>query len=217
MTVFDRAPSFIKLEMEVLAHKFQRDLNRIIDTDKNTRRRGLQNLLDSLPWSNNNERPSLVQFINTYLFDILLSSISDPVEKCREISIQLTSKVLSIIPELKKNKSYIEKLIPCLCNRLNDTPFPEPSEELRYELVQIIKLILTESLSPTDVTIIITSLGKCLSDSFPNVKRLAAECITIIAQLYSENMRMSYKAVLEPLVANGLHQHSKTRIITLKV
>ena len=203
--------------MEVLALKFQRDLNRIIDTDKNTRRRGLQNLLDSLPWSNNNERQSLTQFIHTYLFDILLSSTSDPVEKCREISIQLIQKVLLTIPELKQNKSYIDKLMPCLCNRLNDTPFPEPSEELRYELIQIIKPMLIEGLTSTDVNIIITTLGKCLSDSFPNVKRLSAECITIIAQLYSDNMRMSYKAVLEPLVANGLHQHSKTRIITLKV
>ncbi len=43
------SPQVVEKTAELVA-KFQRDLNRVLDTDRNTRKRGIQNLIDEIPW-----------------------------------------------------------------------------------------------------------------------------------------------------------------------
>ena len=234
--------SNLDLDYQPFFLKFQRDLNRVSDSDRNTRKRGLQNLLDTLPWNdkNNQTKNHLNTFVNKSLIEVLIITLTDSTEKCRELVLKIIQKIFE--SKISIN-SYHEKIIRVLCSRIDDAPFIEPSEELRLIILQLLSNFLHLEYSNTTSTIssatnttitssseellpivpmscmnlILITYTKALYDSFPNIKRESAENIHIIANKWSTVVQMTYKTIITALVANGLHQHSKTRIITLKV
>lgn len=83
-------------EYQAFVLKFQRDLNRISDTDRMTRKRGLQNLLDALPWNNKTDYPYLINFIKSSLIELLLITLTDAIEKCRELTLKILMKIFEL-------------------------------------------------------------------------------------------------------------------------
>jgi hypothetical protein len=142
-----------------------------------------------------------------------------------------------------------------LCNRVNEVPFPEPAEELRLLIAEIIPKLLEkdcdlkvysqtqqqkqqqqEQSPPEDTTTppappstfqvvaftdnrlvekVISVLPKLLSDNFPAVKRACADLVVLLAEMHPSLMRFHAKALIKGLEVNALHQHSKTRSMTL--
>lgn len=198
---------------------FQRDLNRILEQDKNTRKRGLQNLLDTLPWDKKKTREHLSAFVSNHLLERIIITLCDTVEKCRELSLKIIQKSLEL--QLMSPTSNHEKLLLTLCARVAEIPYPEITEELRYLVTDIIQSLLKPpficSYSVPVLENVIKSFSKALKDNFSNVKRGVAENITLLATNRPEVIQMAYKPLIDPLVANGSHQHSKTRMCTLKV
>ena len=95
-----------------LLSKFQRQINRISDSDKATRKMGLKKLNDELPFTSKKERKNLQEVILEHLMKPLLYGISDSVEKCREYSLTIISKSidgnalnLAIIEALASNRN----------------------------------------------------------------------------------------------------------------
>jgi hypothetical protein len=214
----------------VLQTKFQRDFNRISDTDRNTRKRGLQKLIDELPWSTTNkmQKKALANLISVQLINPLLTIVNDQVEKCRELALTLIFKTLELCNSgsaLKiLTREVFTNIIQCLCSRICEYPFLETSEELRLQIFDLILVVIKhqQCLKETDLIPllaenILQSLSKGLTDSFPSVKRSGAEIICYLSLNAPEQVRMSFKSILKPLVSNSTHQHSKTRTITLKV
>ncbi len=199
--------------------KYQRDINKALDSDKHARKRGLQNLLDSLPWMKISEKENLEKFITNDLINVLYSTLCDTVEKCRELSLKLLQKI-SETNSLVFSQHF-EKLILALSERIGNLPFPEVSEELRYSVIQAIHSLLSyrnnSDVSSQLMNKVFSSCGKALHDNFSNAKRATADLITEISMKWPELVGMSYKVVIPSLIANGLHQHSKTRVATLKV
>ena len=123
-----------------IATQFQRDLNRTLDNDRNTRKRGLQKLLDDLPWASKSQRKDLVDFVLNSVFNSLLVTLSDQVEKCRELTLSLFRKLIDVAGVavgLDKTHTLVIKL----CDRINETPFQEPAEELRLQVVDMLLLV----------------------------------------------------------------------------
>lgn len=204
--------------------KFQRDLNRIIDSDRNTRKRGLQKLLDDVPWTNisklsTESKETFYTFVKSTLLKLLLSTIADPVEKCREITLAILQKVFSTIDI--EQIECLPDLVKKLCKRVGENPFPETAEELRLQVLDILlKIYRNLHKNPNETPdldgTILESLCKSLSDGFSAVKRSGAELISQVAKSSPGAVRLYLKLLLKGLVANVLHQHAKTRVVTLQ-
>jgi dynein assembly factor 5 len=210
----------------LLEQKFKRDLNRVADSDRTTRKRGLQKLLEDLPWKvevPSAEHASFVEFLNNSVLGPVIACIKDPTEKCRELSLQIMKEVVD--KGLLEYEAYFSKLLRALCARINDFPFPEPTEELRLVIVEIMTAVLKSyrkvkgSVNLMDAMLaetVVKSVSKVITDNFPAVKKGGAELLHYIAKFWPESVRMSFSALLKPLTANALHQHNKTRTATLK-
>eukprot|EP01041_Mallomonas_annulata_P008748 gene8750-18094_t len=197
--------------------KFQRDVNRLVDTDRNTRRRGMQELLNSLPWTSENENVFLQTLIMKDLLEPILDRVADPVEKCRDLSISFLEKIFCTCRELE---AAGPKIIKIICSRIDEIPFPEPTEELRLRIIQILhKAVkhpaIASSLSD-HANIVIIALGKVLQDAFPSVKKETADLIVDLSHEVPMAMRLHFKVLQKGLSHNATHQHSKVRIPTLK-
>ena len=183
-----------------------------------TRKRGLQKLLDDLPWKSNKQRASLQGLFVAHLLGPLMAGVSDPVEKCRELSLSILKASFGIASTALSHE-VIVLIIRCLCERIGEVPFLETSEELRLQVIELITLILNHPAYPktSDVDdVVLVALIKALTDTFPAAKRAGAELVCKLADNSPHAVRMCFKSLLKPLVGNALHQHSKTRSITVQ-
>lgn len=206
-------------EFDAFLQKFRRDLNRVLDSDRATRKRGLQKLLEALPWSSEKEQYFLKKLLIEHLLDIVLVAVSDSVEKCREISLQLLKKIFEVCTDI--DFQHTEKTIQVASARINDVPFPEVAEELRLQVVELLSLIMKHpscaQMTPSLIELVLQSLSRALTDNFASVKRECANLVHYLSKKHPFNVRMTFKSILKPLAANGMHQHAKTRSSTLKV
>lgn len=209
----------------ILLQKFQRDINRMGDSDRMTRKRGLQKLLDELPWKSGKQRGELEKLIATNILLPLIDGLSDQVEKCRELSITLLASSLTIIRSGTLTSEVMLKMIRSLCDRLHDIPSKETSEELRLQILELIKGIMkhpafASSFNANSVEVadlLLSTMVKALSDSFPAAKRASADIVCAVSAFCPVSVRMCFKSLLKSLIGNATHQHSKTRSVTLQV
>jgi hypothetical protein len=229
--------------------QFQRDLNRCIDSDRNTKKKGLQKLFESLPWNDKKVKADvLVTYLLDHVFKVILDNnlISDPVEKCREYTFKIIQSTANLWKgHTNMNYELFLHLSNQLCNRVNELPFPENAEELRFLISEILlkfiekdfelkqasamhSMIKDTENDQTDRSLLPSLpldtrfqeklffiLTKLLQDNFPSVKRSCAEIIISLCTYYPQVMKSHVKMLLKGLEANALHQHSKTRTITL--
>ena len=203
--------------METLQQRHQRDLNRVSDSDRNTRKRGLLKLLDEIPWGDDAQRPLLQDLILSHLLPSLLGTIADGVEKCRETTLQLLHKCLDSVTV---PPPALNNLVLTLCARVNDAPFPEPTEELRLQVVLLVQRILASCVAGSaieagTVEAVAQSLVRALADTFPAAKQACAELVLLLAR-HPQALRAHWKRLLASLHANALHQHGKTRVATMR-
>jgi hypothetical protein len=130
--------SSLSIEEKVAAMKatFQRDLNRLSDPDRNTRKRGLQKLLDDLPWGSKSQKKTLQRFIRGHVLCELRTTVTDPVEKCRDLSLWLLRRICETAETLPCQQ--VALMVKLLTSRINTVPFVEPAEELRLTCVEVL-------------------------------------------------------------------------------
>jgi hypothetical protein len=122
-----------------LSEQFQRDINRVLDPDRNSRKRGLQKLHETLPWERKEE---VLELIESQLFLVLISLVDDSVEKCREYSLKIIKSFLLNLKNRSISQELLFQLTFKLCSRVDDFPFPETAEELRLIIAVILLLIV---------------------------------------------------------------------------
>jgi len=201
------------MSFDDLRGKFQRDINRIADIDRNTRKRGLQKLLDDLPWSDTSQRNALCRLAEEVLWLPLVAAISDSVEKCRESALQLILKVVDLSSDVS---IFSGILVTSLSQRINENPFPEQSEELRLQISAVLeKVIRHPSLKPGKASFqfpdLLDVLPKALSDPFPSAKKQLADLVVSIAELWGEGKVLFSTSLFKSLAANALHQQHKVQ------
>ena len=219
-----------------LLNSFQRDLNRATDSDRSTRKRGLQKLLEDVPWSKKSQREKLKVFVSNNLLKVLFATIADEVEKCRELTMQILKRCLEKCDDI--SAKHLHELVVLLCARIGEVPFAEPAEEIRLLVVEVLLMIkkhtvfvnVHTNLSSTDGMAasgaeqtlteidekILQTLTKTLTDGFPSVKRSGAELLLSVSVTSPSTVKSYFKQLLKPLSVNSTHQHSKTRTITLQ-
>lgn len=137
------------MDYKQLESTFQRDLNRIQDADRLTRKKGLQKLFEELPWTTTkkDKKKDLKNYTTMVLLPMLFKSLNDPVEKCRETSLKLIKKIISLWGKDEEiNPSLLQEIIYNLTSRLNSLPYNETSEELRLSILEVIQEIIRKGL-----------------------------------------------------------------------
>jgi len=115
-----------------------------------------------------------------------------------------------------KEESLI--LIPALCNRLNKTPYPEPSEEVRVLIIELLELCLETDKFQflTLLAQVATAVGRSFADTNPEMKQKASGFASKLALAHPTKIGVFFKTAVDGLTANLAHQHSKVRKVTLR-
>ena len=199
--------------------KFQRDINRLSDTDRNSRKRGLQNLLEELPWTKKVNQDFMIQLFDRDMFHLILARVADPVEKCRELSLKILAKAIYSFPSIADE--IRTDILLTLCNRLDEVPYPEPTEELRLQILELMSKFTQNSqfdlCLKENINKFLSTIGKALLDSFPSAKRESADILVVVSSRYPTAIRLGFKIVLKGLQLNCIHQHTKVRVSNIKV
>ncbi|KAG7401636.1 HEAT repeat-containing protein 2 [Phytophthora boehmeriae] len=209
----------------MLSMKMQRDVNCLADPDRSVRRRAADKLHRTL--QNEASRvsiPVLRALCTTNLQRPLLQCAeSDAVEKCRERA--LTSLLfLCENSALEPTDATLRELTTLANARLGKLPYPEPTEEIRLLILQLLHAFLKQFAAVEEtttslrnvITELANALGKTAVDPFPDAKKMSAECVILISKTWKSDMAMQIGTIVKPMVGNLGHQHSRVRVCALQ-
>jgi len=199
-----------------LQRVFQRDINCLVDEDRNLRRRALDSLNKGLFKSEHSEQ-DILQLFKRSLLRNLLRVVSDKVEKNRELSIQILAKFFEQVKNI--DNDLVNSIIREATSRLRETPFPEQSEELRLQLIHLLMLIFKKGYTQPyiqNLSEIMHTISKVLADSYAEIKREASQLVINLPHDISDSVGGHSMAVIKSLAKNLSHQHAKVRKATIE-
>eukprot|EP00826_Nyctotherus_ovalis_P001039 TRINITY_DN10112_c0_g2_i1.p1 TRINITY_DN10112_c0_g2~~TRINITY_DN10112_c0_g2_i1.p1 ORF type:complete len:237 (-),score=54.14 TRINITY_DN10112_c0_g2_i1:93-803(-) len=109
-------------------------------------------------------------------------------------------------------------LLTAALARLNATPFPEPSEEVRISFVNLVKLMVDKN----EVEVIpflnelSATLSKVLLDSNPDMKENCAKFLGVLSAKLKKTLGHYARPMLSSLIQNTKHQRSKIRKASIR-
>ena len=152
--------------------RYARDLNCLVDEDRNKRRRALGTFATVFVSGSKALTPDLSSYFASDCLAPLLKVVADPVEKNRELAVALIADVFSANAAL--HVPVAAATLPVLSARLGTVPFPEPAEEVRLQLVKLLRSILNSPHCPGVVGDAFDSVSETLlkaaTDSYHDVK-----------------------------------------------
>ena len=194
-----------------LISQYAREINCLKDSQKSIRLPALQRLCAELP-----TRPAaeVQAFFSQHLKKVLLDLLSDPVDKCRELSASLLTELVKTLPDLSTDAI---DLVESVARRLTTVHLTEAVEEIRLLEVKLVKEIVRrwwEGLIPalSDLGYV---LAKAFQDPFPQVKHEAAELLELVCRSTGLRVGLCASTICAGALENLTHQHSKVRVITL--
>ncbi|KAL7691346.1 putative armadillo-like helical protein [Plasmopara halstedii] len=207
------------------AIKMQRDVNCLTDPDRSVRRRAAYRINCMLQSELSHVSNSVVRALSDLnLKRVLLQCAeSDAVEKCRELA--LTSlRILCERGALEPSVATLKEVVTLANARLGQLPYPEPTEEIRLLILQLLHIFLTQlaavKTTLTSLRDVITELanvlGKSAADLFPDAKKVSADCVILISKTWKCDIGMQIGTIVKPLVINVGHQHSRVRVCALQ-
>lgn len=199
------------VEVLEFSQSMARHINGLGDESKITRRKSIEAIRREFQASS--AKFSKVEFQE--LFDEflkpLLKILSDPIEKCRELTILL---IFESVDSLARPQDILHLLIPVIVQRLGQQEINEPSEELRLELVKCLTKLI--EISGKSVSMFLDDLIKILQqtivDPYPEVKKESCKCASKLARSIPESFHQQSESLIKPLCESISHQHSRVRI-----
>lgn len=192
-----------------------RYLNCLGEDNRNVRRNALINIkketVERIPPLD----PPVLQAVFTELLKPLLKSFFDPVEKCRELSIDL---VFSCLKCVQNPEEYLSYTIPILVQRLGQPEIVETAEEIRAKLLELLTFLVEKSGEKfgiyTDDCVKI--LQRTINDPFPEVKKESCRCASLLPVSCPRHFYMQSESLVKPLLMSITHQHSRVRITVVE-
>ncbi|CAM6096313.1 unnamed protein product [Calypogeia fissa] len=207
---------------DLLIQKLQRDLNCLSDPDRSTRRRALERLpkrlLSGDPGESAAPSPDLLQAAwDGYILRLVGRSLSDPVEKCRELAVQLISSVAKKIPRVEQTVLHI---VPVIAERMGQKPVLEESEEIRFQLVNLIAKDFLPG-CPASVCFdtrdhLFQVVMSAIADQFHEIKKAACQIIVQIRESAPQVLEDKTELLLKALLPNLNHSHFRVRMGVLQ-
>ena len=201
--------------VENILRNITRFINGLTDENRNTRKKALEGITKEILRRKPQLEPGDVQEILNEILKNLLQILSDPVEKCRELSLCFMTDCLKIVPEPHEFLSFA---IPVVVQRLGQQDIVETSEEMRLSLVKLL-LMLVESckkrMGPY-VDDMVKILQRTIVDPYPEVKKESCHCSSALAKAVPEFFHMQSETLIKPLLMSVSHQHSRVRVEVVK-
>lgn len=147
----------------------------------------------------------------------LVFCICDEVDFVREKALKLAEECLSSFAP--SSSDTLSRIVEVLLGRVNAVPFPETSEEVRLIIVTMLKAILRDSpeVFKSCMSAVADVLSKVLTDKYPEVKREAAELVSLFCAKLPDYIGLNGKSIVRSLCLNTKHQHAKVRKVTFEV
>ena len=192
-----------------------RHINCLGEDNKMARRKALENIKKDTVDRNPPLNPSVLKSLFSEVLKPLLKEFSDPMERCREISVQTVKKFLDVVPSPEDSLPYI---VPVIVQRLGQPEIIEPSEEIRLLVVEFLKQIIESSGKKIAVYLddIIKILQRTIVDPYPEVKKLSCHCASSVAKAIPEYFHAQSESLIKPLLLSISHQHAKVRTIVIQ-
>ncbi|MBN3308045.1 DAAF5 factor, partial [Amia calva] len=190
-----------------LSHAVARQLNCLTEDNKNTRKRALDAIRKET--LGRDLSSGALQGLFDHLLKPLLRCLSDPMEKCRETSIQMLGDFIRRVPRPEDSLPY---LVPALTQRLGGP------EILRLALLGVLGLAveLCGGRLAAYVEDVVKILQRTLVDPFPDAKKESCRCTVSFARAVPEHFHMQAESLVKPLMQTISHQHSRVRVAVIE-
>lgn len=188
-----------------------RHINCLSEENRNTRKRALEGIRKEVILKKPPLEPNVVQEILAEILKPLLKTLSDPVEKCRNLAVDILSNAVKSTSKPDELLSYI---IPVLVQRLGQQDVVETSEEVRLQLVVFLHELvhLCKKQTGPYVDDIVKILQRTVVDQYPDVKKESCRCVATYARTVPEQFHMQSESMIQPLLTTISHQHSRVRV-----
>ena len=202
-----------------LINKFMQGIK---DESKFQRKNSLEAIKKQINDSFKSNDKNVIKFNSEAIKTILKSTLnlwSDPIEKCRELSLEIVKMVLefSLTDTSFWDNDVTGMIIMQLHQRLGGKDVKEQSEEIRLELLSIAYIIIEHKSNPKHALEIyfqelVAILINSFNDNYPEVKKKTCSCTKLLANKLSGSVfHMQSETLVKPLLANITHQHSRVR------
>ncbi|CAH0517030.1 unnamed protein product [Peronospora belbahrii] len=205
--------------------KLKRDVNCLMDSDRSVRRRAVDKLHRVLQSEASHVSDTVLRAlcVSTLFHPLLICAEHDVVEKCRERALTLLL-FLCERGALESSDTTLKDVVALANARLGKLPYPEPAEETRLLILQLMHAFLKQLAAEKDTLVslqdIITDLANALAktamDPFPDAKKMSAECVILISRNWKKDVGMQIGTIVRPVVFNLGHQHSRVRVCALQ-
>ena len=196
---------------ETIISNISRHLNCLTDENRNTRKRALEAITKELVKKDPKPVGDVLQSVLNTIVKPILKTISDPVEKCRELSVTLLAEC---VPATSDPAEYTSYIIPAFVQRLGQQEIIEPSEEIRLLMVQFLHILV--GLSEKQIHIYLDDMVRILQrtivDPYPEVKKESCRCASKLAKASQPHFHMQSESLIQPLAQTISHQHSRVRV-----
>ncbi|CAH0477374.1 unnamed protein product [Peronospora belbahrii] len=209
----------------LLSMKLKRDVNCLMDSDRSVRRRAVDKLHRVLQSEASHVSDTVLRAlcVSTLFHPLLICAEHDVVEKCRERALTLLL-FLCERGALESSDTTLKDVVALANARLGKLPYPEPAEETRLLILQLMHAFLKQLAAEKDTLVslqdIITDLANALAktamDPFPDAKKMSAECVILISRNWKKDVGMQIGTIVRPVVFNLGHQHSRVRVCALQ-
>ena len=192
-----------------------RHINCLGEENRNTRKKALEGIKkDTLQRKPTLEATEL-QLVFSEIAKPLLKIFSDPVEKCRELSISIFREFME---KAERPDDCLPYVMPVLVQRLGQQEVTEPSEEIRLMLAEFLTQIVEFSGKKLSVYLddLVRILQRTILDPFPDVKKESCRCTSKVAKAIPEYFHMQSESLISPLLMSITHQHAKVRTLVVE-
>ncbi|XP_077979793.1 dynein axonemal assembly factor 5-like [Glandiceps talaboti] len=191
-----------------------RQINCLSDDNRTTRRRAVDGIRKAILGKQPPVEKDVLQEVLNHIVKSILKSFSDPVEKCRELSITFIS---DCIPQINNIEDILPYLMPTLVQRLGGKEIVENAEELRLSMIEMLAIIIDVSKKKIGPYMddLIQILQRTIVDPYPEVKKESCKCTSALAKSVPEHFHMQSEQLINPLLHTISHQHSRVRVICI--
>ena len=192
-----------------------RNVNCLLEENRATRKRALEGIIKETVRRKPKLDGDILQGVLREILKPCMKIVSDPVEKCRELSVQFVSESIVSVSDASEFLPYI---IPVFVQRLGQQEIVEQSEEIRLNAVVLLTQLidLTRKKMGAYVDDMVKILQRTVVDPYPEVKKESCKCAAHLAKAVPEAFHMQSESLIKPLLMTITHQHSRVRVAAIE-
>lgn len=192
-----------------------RSLNCLGEESRFTRKKAMEGIIKDTLHRKPKVDGDILQGVLREVVKPCLKLVSDPVEKCRELSLSFLCECMKSVPDASE---FLPYMIPVFVQRLGQQDIVEPSEEIRLNIVTLLSELipLTKKKIGAYVDDLVKILQRTIVDPYPEVKKESCRCASLLAKATPESFHMQSENLINPLLQTISHQHYKVRVAVIQ-